>query len=108
MHSGSWTRGRGVGMQTGRLREKASIFGARASFHGGGSRQDAAWVMQDYNILGRTIEKGEGFFNFISNAFKDIVAKFKKDKEEKEHLEEANKQEMPKELETAKEEITKK
>lgn len=78
-------------------------------FESWGNRlKDADWVLQNYNFLGRTIEKGEGFFNFLSNAFQDIFNKFKKDKKTKEYLEEASKQEIPKELESAKEVVNKK
>jgi hypothetical protein len=74
----------------------------------GNKVKDTDWVLQNYNFLGRAIDHGEGFFNYISNAFQDIFNKFKKDKETEEHLKESDKQEIPKELESAKKVVDKK
>lgn len=71
----------------------------------GNKLKDADWTLQNYNYLGRAIDKGEGFFTWISNVVKDIISKFQKDKAEKEYAKSVENQEIPEEMRKAKEEI---
>ena len=64
----------------------------------GNKLKDADWVLQNYNYLGRAINGTEKIGNKLSNAFKDIASKIKKDKEKKNYEESVKDQEVPEEL----------
>ncbi|MBR9676018.1 hypothetical protein GOV05_03350 [Candidatus Woesearchaeota archaeon] len=74
----------------------------------GNKIKDKEWLLKDYNILGRSIQKAEGLFSHLQSVFKDIGAKFKRDSEKAKIEKKMDAQEIPEELSKAKEEVDKK
>lgn len=70
--------------------------------------KDVEWMLKDYNIVGRAIDKGNKFSKRFTKILKDIIDKFKKEKKKKKDSENKKKQEMPIDLIHAKKEIDKK